>query len=267
MARNRNPDGQRCRYTKSNAAGVGRAGRDRAAVPAVRHGPDRAQPGRAPAQRRPAAKQRPAAVDRGHLRVHGRWAADHHGHPGGSHRPPPAPAHRRRRLRRRFGAGRLVHHRRAADRRPRAAGGGGGDPGALNPVADPQHVPRRAAAHDRHRGVDRLLLGRRRDRAAGRRGAAGALLVGLGVPAGGASDGAAAGGRPAAAARVPRRGGGAAGPSQRWAVAGRGPADHLWAQAARPGWSRLAAGAVDPGWAWRRDGVRTPPAAAGRSDA
>ena len=48
------------------------------------------------------------------------------------------------------------------------------------------------------------LLGRRRDRPARRRRAAGVLLVGLGVPAGRAGDGAAARGRAAAAARVPR---------------------------------------------------------------
>ena len=59
-----------------------------------------------------------------------------------------------------------------ADRHPRAARAGGRDDRAVDAVADPQHVPRPAAAHDGHRRVDHQLLGRRRDRAAGRRRAA-----------------------------------------------------------------------------------------------
>ena len=42
---------------------------------------------------------------------------------------------------------------------------------------------------DRHRDLDHQLLGRRRDRPGARRGAAGVVLVGLGVPAGGPGDG------------------------------------------------------------------------------
>jgi sn-glycerol 3-phosphate transport system permease protein len=53
-------------------------------------------------------------VDRGHLRVHGRRATDHHGHARRPHRPPPAAADRRRRLRRGIGAGRLLDQRGAA---------------------------------------------------------------------------------------------------------------------------------------------------------
>ena len=48
------------------------------------------------------------------------------------------------------------------------------------------------SAHLRHRSVGYELLGRRRDRPAGRRVSAGALLVGICVPAGRAGDGAAA---------------------------------------------------------------------------
>ena len=91
-----------------------------------------------------------------------------------------------------------------ADRHPRAARRRRRDAGAVDALADPQHVPRPAAAHGRHRRLDHQLLGRRRDRPAPRRRAARALLVGLGVPAGGAGDGAAARGRAAAAAGVPR---------------------------------------------------------------
>ena len=123
---------------------------------------------------------------------------------------------------------------------PGAAGRRRGDPGAVHAVADPQHVPRPAAAHGRHRGLDHQLLGRRRDRPAARRGPAGVLLVGLGVPAGGAGDGAAAGARAAAAAGVPRSRRGPAGPGQRGAVAGRGAGDDLRPQADRPGRPRLA---------------------------
>lgn len=49
--------------------GVDRPGRDRAALPALFHGPHGAEPGRALAQRRLAAQQYTAAVDRGYLRI------------------------------------------------------------------------------------------------------------------------------------------------------------------------------------------------------
>src|SRR5262245_34364455 len=52
-----------------------------ARLPAVRDGPDRAAPGRPGDQRRPAADQRPAAVDHRRLRVLRRRLAHHHGHP------------------------------------------------------------------------------------------------------------------------------------------------------------------------------------------
>jgi hypothetical protein len=187
---------------------VDRAGGARAGLPAVRDGPDRAAPGHPGHQRRPAAQQRPAAVDHRHLRVHGRGVPDHHGHPRRPHRPPPAAAWRRRRLRGRLRARRPVDQPRDADRRPRAAGGRRGDPGAVHAVADLQHVPRPPAALHRHRRLDHQLLGRRRDRPAGGWGAAGAPLVGLGVFAGGAGDGAAAGAGAARAPRVPRPGAG-----------------------------------------------------------
>ena len=45
----------------------------------------------------------------------------------------------------------------------------GRDARAVDAVADPQHVPRPAAAHDRDRHLDHELLGRRRDRPAARR--------------------------------------------------------------------------------------------------
>ena len=51
---------------------------------------------------------------------------------------------------------------RDADRRPRAARRRRRDARALDAVADPQHVPRPAAAQGRDRGLDRQLLGRRR---------------------------------------------------------------------------------------------------------
>src|SRR6266536_3471314 len=82
-----------------------RAGRDRPPVPRLRHGPDRAGPRGAAPERRPAAQRRPAAVDRGRLRVHGRRAAGHDGHPRRPDRPPPAAADGCGRLRDRLGAG------------------------------------------------------------------------------------------------------------------------------------------------------------------
>ena len=60
------------------------------------------------------------------------------------------------------------------------------------------------AAHVRRRGLDRRVLGGQRGRTGARRGAAGGVLVGLGVPAGAAGHGRPAGARPAGAARVPR---------------------------------------------------------------
>ena len=93
-----------------------------------------------------------------------------------------------------------------------------------------------------------------------RRRAAGVLLVGLGVPAGAAGDGAAARARPAAAPGVPRSAGGAAGPAQRRDVArGRAGRD-LRAQADRPGRLWPAAGCRHPGGAGHRHPVRAAPA-------
>jgi hypothetical protein len=81
------------------------------------------------------------------------WTRVIRGHPRRPHRPPTA-ACRRRRVRRLLGAGRVLHQRRDAHRRTRPAWGRRRDPGAIDPVADPQHVHRSAAAHGRHRGVD-----------------------------------------------------------------------------------------------------------------
>ena len=91
----------------------------------------------------------PTAVDHRHLRLHGRRLADHDGHAGRPDRPAAAAADRCRRVRRGVGAGRLLDQRRDADRGARAAGRRRRDAGAVDPVADPQHVPRSAAAHRR----------------------------------------------------------------------------------------------------------------------
>ena len=74
----------------------------------------------------------------------GRRLADHHGHARRPDRPAPAAADRRRRLRRRLGAGGVLDQRRDADRHARAARHGRRDARAIDAVADPQHVPRRA---------------------------------------------------------------------------------------------------------------------------
>ena len=68
--------------------------------------------------------------------------ADHDGHAGRPHRPPPAADDRRGGLRPRLGAGRIRDQRRDADRHARAARRRRRDACAVDPVADPQHVPR-----------------------------------------------------------------------------------------------------------------------------
>src|SRR5918994_3952451 len=209
---------------------VDRPRRDRASVPGLRDGPDGAEPRAAGVERGPPADQLAAAVDRGHLRVPRRRAADHDGDAWRPDRPPPAAAYRRRRLRPGLGVRGAVDQRRDADRGPRAARGGGGDAGAVDAVADPQHVRPPAGAHVRDRGVDHELFRRRGGGAADRRAVAGAVLVGLGVPAGAARDGAAAGGGAAAAARVPGSRRGQARPDQRGRLARRRTGGGLGAQ-------------------------------------
>ena len=149
----------------------------------------------------PAADQRAAALDHRHLRLHGRRLADHDGHAGDR-------IGRRRLLMigaAAFGvASVLAAFSTSAEMliATRALlGHRGRDARAVDAVADPQHVPRPKAAHDRDRRLDHELLGRRRDRAAARRRGARVLLVGRRVPARRAGDGAAAGPRAEAAAR------------------------------------------------------------------
>ena len=77
-----------------------------------------------------------------------------------------------------------------ADRQPGAARHRRSDAGAVHPVAHLQHVPGPEAARGRDRGLDLRVLGRQRDRTDPGRHPARALLVGLGLPAGPAGDGA-----------------------------------------------------------------------------
>ena len=227
-------------------------------------GPDRAPPGLAAAERGPGADQRPAAVDRRHLRVHGRGLADHDGNARRPDRPAPAAPDRRRSIRRRIHPGRVLHERRNADRVARAARDRRRDRRALDPVADPQHVPRLGSAHVRDRDVDHRLFTRRRTRAAPWRCAARVLLVGLGLPAGRAGHGPVAGAGTGGAPGVPRSRGRTAGPAERGAVAGCHAGRDLRAEAARPGRRRMAPGPVDPRGPGPRLHLRPPPAKAHR---
>ncbi len=76
-------------------------------------------------------------------------------------------------------------------------------PSTLSLIRNMFHDEKRAS--HRHRGVDGELLGRHGARPRGRRAAAAAFLVGLGVPGQRADDGAAAGAGPVVAAGVPQR--------------------------------------------------------------
>ena len=60
---------------------------------------------------------------------------------------------------------RVLDEPRDADRQPGAARHRRGDAGAVDPVADLQHVPGPAPAGGRHRRLDLRVLGRQRDRA------------------------------------------------------------------------------------------------------
>ena len=193
------------------------------------------RPGHPGDHRRPAPDQRPAAVDHRRVRVHGGRRAGHDGHARRPDRPPAAAADRGRGVRGGVGAGRVLDHAGDADPEPGAARAGRRDDRAVHPVADLPHVPRPPAAHGGRRGLDRRVLRGQRGRAGARRGAAGGVLVGIGVPAGAAGDGRPAGARPAGAARVPRPDGRSARPGQRGDV-GAGPARRgLRGQADRPG--------------------------------
>src|SRR6266496_45624 len=156
----------------------------------------------------------------------------------------------------RIGRRRLLLSGAAGDRR--------GDPSAVHAVADLQHVRRPQAALDRHRRVNHQLLGRWRDRPSAWRGAAGALLVGLGVPAGGAGDGAAAGAGTARAARIPRPRRWPAGPGQRGYTPGRRADGDLRHQADRPERDLLARRRRHPWRAGDRRGIRRPAVSPGR---
>jgi DHA2 family multidrug resistance protein-like MFS transporter len=79
-----------------------------------------------------------------------------------------------------LGDRRVLDQQRDADRNARAARHRRRDPGAVDLVADPEHVPRPAATPVRDRHLDLELFGRRCDRPAGRRRDARVLLVGLG---------------------------------------------------------------------------------------
>ncbi len=112
-----------------------------------------------------------------------------------------------------------------------AAGHRRGDDRPVDAVADLPHVHRPEAAVGGRRDLDRRLLRGQRGRPGARRADAGALLVGLGVPAGAAGDGGAARARPEAAARVPRSRRRPAGRGQRRDVDRRTARDRLRAQA------------------------------------
>jgi len=232
---------------QGRAPGVDRARRARARLPALLHGPDRAEPGPARHQHGSRAEQRPASLDRRCLRVRARRLAHHDGHARRPDRPPPAAPDRRRRLRRGVGAGRPLDERRDADRRARPARARRGDARALDPLPDPQHVPRSPPAHGRDRGLDHELLGRRRDRPAAGRAAARVLLVGVGVPPGPAGDGADPPPGADTPAGVPGSRRGPPRSRQRGPLArGRAGGD-LRAQADCPGRRRVAARARDGG--------------------
>src|SRR4030067_603614 len=140
-----------------------------------------------------------------------------------------APPRAGRRVRPPVGPRRVLDQPGDADRQPGAAGDRGCDPGAVHAVAHLHDVPGPRPAGTGDRGVDLRVLGWERDRTRVRRRAAGAVLVGLGVPARTAGDGPAARAGTDRAARVPGPRRPAAGPAQRGDVAGGGPGRGLGA--------------------------------------
>ena len=182
-----------------------------------------------------------ASLDHRHLRVLRRGFADHDGDARRPDRPAPPADDRRRGVRHRLRGRRLLDERRDADRTRALLGVAGATiaPSTLSLIRNMFLDP--AAAHHGDRRLDHQLLAGRRDRAAGRRLAAGILLVGIGLPARRSRDGAAARRRTEAAAGVPGSRRGPARPAQRAAVAGRRAGDDLRAQADRPGRCRPSA--------------------------
>src|SRR5262249_37876547 len=113
-----------------------------------------------------------------------------------------------------------------------------------------------ATGVDCARRVAHWLLGRWRGRPVAGRGAAGAVLVGLGVFAGRAGDGAAAGAGPASAARVPRSRRRPGRPGQRGHAPGRRAGGGLRHQADRPERDLVSRGRLHLGPAGGRRGGR-----------
>ena len=179
-----------------------RSVRSRAGMPDVRDGPDGAAPRRAVALGRPPAEQRATPLDHRHLRLHGRGLPRDDGHARRSHRTPQALVHRRRRLRRAVAACRVRRQRRDAHPESGPSRDRRSDPRTVDPVIDLHDVPGSRPALSCDRCLDLGLLGRQRDRPGPRWRPPRALLVGLGVPAGPARDGAPADPRPGHASRV-----------------------------------------------------------------
>jgi hypothetical protein len=123
-----------------------------------------------------------AAVDPRRLHRGLRRPAAHHGDPRRPLRPqaPPAAGAGGVRRRQRAGRVRLIHH--PADHRPRADGGWRRDDHALHPVGHRRRLPPHRAGQG-HRDLDRRRQPRHPPRPHRRRVAAGAVLVGLDVPA------------------------------------------------------------------------------------
>ncbi len=239
---------------------MGRPGRPPVAVPARLDGRLGAVLRGAVPDRGAGAQQRPATVDPGRLRLRPGRPADHHGSARRPHRPPQAAAVRRPPLRTRLRGRRLRAERRNAHRRTGVARHRRRDPDAVHARADPQPLPRRQAA--RQGGRDLVNGGdrRHRHRSGAQRGAAGALLVGFGVPGQRSGDGAAAGLRAAAAAGVQEPGGRTLRSAGLAAVPARDAAGGLRGQGDRP---RRPGGVARPrprGRPAGRRGLCVPPA-------
>ena len=234
-----------------------RARCDRAALPALLHGPHGAEPGGAAPERGSAADELAAVVDRRHLRVPDRRLADHDGHARRPDRPPATASDRRGRLRCRLDPRCILHQRGDAHCGARPARGRQRNARPLHAFPDSQHVPRSGGAHGRHRRLDRQLFRRWRRWTAAGRASARTLLVGFGLPGERPGDAAPARARTGAAAGVPRSGRGAARRHQRGALAPRRAGDDLRHQADRRGWPGVALLAGHPGGPRRRRPVRS----------
>ena len=228
----------------------------RARLRRLRDGSDRPAPRGAAPERRPGAEQRAAALDRGHLRLHGRGGADHDGDARRPDRAAPDPADRRGRLRRRLVPGGVLDERGDADRSACAPRDRGRHDRPVDAVADPQSLPRSRPAHVRDRRLDHGVLARRCRRPAARRSAARVLLVGLGLPARRARDGAPARPGARAAAGVQGSRGGPPRSVQRRTLARGRARDRLRAEADRPGRARPPPRGLDRARRGARAGVR-----------